>query len=122
MIPIVPGGRPLFLVHEGGGGGVIDGTDPGHGARRGMGQHVPVDGESDVRIRMAEDPGGRGDVAVSDQVAGTSVPDVMDPGIRRQSGVTSRDDDWWSNWRRSAAITVGSRLIVRPPFAVFGGW
>lgn len=39
----------------------------------------------------------------------------------RQSGVTSRDVHWWSIWRRSAAITVGSRLIVRPPFAVFEG-
>ena len=64
----------------------MEGADPGHGARRGMGKHVAVDCEGDVRIRMAEDPGGRGDVAVSDQVARTSVPDVVDPGIRRQSG------------------------------------
>ncbi len=47
---------------------------------------MPVDGEGHVRIRVAEDPGGRRDVAVRDQVARTSVPDVVDPGIRRQSG------------------------------------
>lgn len=35
---------------------------------------------------MTEDAGGRGDVAIGDQVARTSMPDVVDPGIRRQSG------------------------------------
>ena len=61
-------------------------TDPGRGARRGMGQHVAVDGEGHVRIRITEDAGGRGDVAIGDQVTRASVPDVVDPGIRRQSG------------------------------------
>ena len=64
----------------------MEGTDPGHGARRGMGKHVAVDGEGHVRIRMAEDAGGCGDVAIGDQVARASVPDVVDPGVRRQSG------------------------------------
>ena len=104
----------------------MEGADPGHGARRGMGKHVAVDCEGDVRIRMAEDPGGRGDVAVSDQVARTSVPDVVDPGIRRQSGTLPetleppdqvlRTDRRPHQRRRHQAVRrhlAGRRLVVQ---------